>query len=149
MLAGREWIEYELIFPVRCACWIGKHEILPPEEALLAIAAWVLWVAGVFPSPALSKLGICGMLTIFLAKDGQDSVPQGKAHSLGTSDSLISHTEVLISKQTACHCTVGQCFFWLLWSKWNGQAVVRLASEWAKGSWEIRVRLWIQVTANG
>lgn len=51
------------------------------------------------------------MLTISLAKQGQDRVPQGRACSLGTSDSLIAHTEVLISKQTACCRTVGQRFF--------------------------------------
>ena len=97
---------------------------------------------GAFPSPVLFKAeDLWQSLATSLAKEGQDRVPRGRAQSSGTSDTLVSHTEVLISKQTACPCTVGQCFFWLPWSKRNGQAVARLASEGAKGSWEIRVRL--------
>lgn len=105
-----------------------RHVCLSPEDS-------------VFPSPVLSDQRICGRLAISLAREGQDRVPWGRAHSLGTSDSPLSHTEELISKQTACRCTVGQCFFWLPWSERNGQALVRLASEGAQGSWEIRVRL--------
>lgn len=148
MLTGREWIEHELIFLVRQECWMAGHESSLQKRLsspfLSEPCGWCFSFSGAF-----QKLRICGTLTISLAKEGRDRVPQGRAHSLGTSDSLTLHTEVLISKQTACRCTVGQCFFWLPWWRWNGQAVVRLASEWDKGSWKIRVRLWMQVTANG
>lgn len=152
-----QWLEHELIFLVRCACRINRKAwVLPPEEAPLSLRHFCLGPEdGVFPPPVLSKLRICGSFTIlsfpffFFWPWKARTVSLRGGHIVWGHLTLISHTEVLISKQTACRCTLGQCFFWLPWLKWNGQAVVRLASEWAKGSWEIGVRLWMQVTANG
>lgn len=147
-LARREGLESEVILLPRCKMLNRGQESWPQQKRhpwpLLPVHA-----NGAFLFPVFSQLRVCSMPSISLAKEGQDRVPQGRARSLGTSDSLTAHTEVLISKQTACRRAAGRCFFWLLWSKWNGQAVVRLASERAKGSWEVGVRLWMQVTANG